>query len=158
MEEGQPWQFKWIWRIDMMPKIKIFFWKMCHNSLPVRWTLLRRGCCIKPQCPLCLDDIETTDRLFGGCPRTCLVWELAIQHKWIPQQAQPNHTQDWIQFCGTLKIGCNGTILQRISLLLWSVWKARNAVIFQNECFHHMKCLIRAQKLSAEFRIRTCMW
>ena len=34
--EGQPWQFKWIWKIDTMPKIKNFLWQMCHNALPVR--------------------------------------------------------------------------------------------------------------------------
>ena len=33
----------------------------------------------------------------------------------------------------------------------------RNAVIFQQECFQPIKCLIRAKKLSAEWRIRTCM-
>jgi len=65
---------------------------MCNKTLPDKGTLLRQGCRIEPQCPLCLDDIETTDHLFGGCPSTCPVWELTVQHKWIPQQVQPNHT------------------------------------------------------------------
>ena len=52
---------------------------------------------------------------------------------------------------------CNGKILQSISFLLWSIWKAKNAVTFQNEFFNPMKCLIRAKKLSAEWRIRTCL-
>jgi len=33
----------------------------------------------------------------------------------------------------------------------------RNAVTFQQEFFQPIKCLIRAKKLSAEWRIRTCM-
>jgi len=33
----------------------------------------------------------------------------------------------------------------------------RNAVIFQQECFQPIKCLIRTKKLSAEWRIRTCI-
>ena len=91
---------------------------MCHNVLFVRGTLLRLGCRVEPQCSLCLDDIEITDHLFGECPRTDLVWDLAIQHKWIPQQAQPNRTLDWIRLFGKLKISCNGNILQRIFFLL----------------------------------------
>jgi len=35
--------------------------------------------------------------------------------------------------------------------------KMRNAVIFQQEFFQPIKCLLRAKKLSAEWRIRTCM-
>ena len=27
------WDYKWIWAIDTMPKIKIFLWQMCHNAL-----------------------------------------------------------------------------------------------------------------------------
>ena len=33
----------------------------------------------------------------------------------------------------------------------------RNAVIFPQAFFHPIKCLIRKKKLSAEWRIRTCM-
>jgi len=35
------WQFKWIWKLDIMPKIKIFLWQICHKALPVRRTLLQ---------------------------------------------------------------------------------------------------------------------
>uniref|UniRef100_A0A7C8ZND3 Reverse transcriptase zinc-binding domain-containing protein n=1 Tax=Opuntia streptacantha TaxID=393608 RepID=A0A7C8ZND3_OPUST len=67
-----------------MPKIKIFLWQMCHNALPVRETLLRRGCHIDPQCPLCLTEIKTTDHLFGDCPQTIRPWNVAQLHNWIP--------------------------------------------------------------------------
>ena len=140
-----------------MPKIKIFLWQICHNALPVRGTSLRRGCRVDSQCPICLGDIETIDHLFRQCPSTYSVWELAAQYQWIPQQVQMNHTQDWIQSFGTLTNICNDKFLQRISFLLWSIWKAKNAVLFQNKIFNPMKCLIRAKKLSAEWRIRICM-
>ena len=50
-----------------------------------------------------------------------------------------------------------GKIVQRVTLLLWGIWKARNGHIFQNEQFTPLKCLIRAKSLSAQWRIRTCM-
>jgi len=85
-KEEPPWSFKWIWNIDTMPKIKIFLWQMCHNALPVRGTLLRRGCRVDPLCPLCLRDIESSDHLFSKCSLTRRVWDLAKAHKWIPIQ------------------------------------------------------------------------
>ena len=84
IQEPTLWQFRWIWRIDTMPKIKIFLWQMCHNALPIRGTLLRRGCRIDPQCPLCLTDIETANHLFDECLQTKEVWDLARHHNWIP--------------------------------------------------------------------------
>ena len=44
VSEQQPWEFKWIWNIETMPKIKVFLWQMYHISLPVRGTLSRWGC------------------------------------------------------------------------------------------------------------------
>ena len=140
-----------------MPKIKIFLWKMCHNALTVRGTLLRRGCHIDPQCPLCLEDTKSTDHVFGGQTNTYVVWGLTIHHQWIPPQVRINHTQDWFQSLKALKNICNSKLLKLISSLLWSIWKARNAVILQNEIFNPMKCLIKAKKLSAEQRIRNCL-
>jgi len=66
--ETPHWQFKWIWKIDTMPKIQVFLWQMCLNALPIRGTFFRRMGHIDPTCPLCNDDIETIDHLFVGQP------------------------------------------------------------------------------------------
>ena len=79
-QDGWTWPFNWIWKIDTMPKIKIFLWQLCHNALPVKGILFRRGCHLDPQCPLCLNDIETHDHLFSTCSLTMIVWDLARQH------------------------------------------------------------------------------
>jgi len=130
---------------------------MCHNALPVRGTLLRRGCQIDSQCLLCQDDIESSDHLFSKCSQTTKVWDLAKIHKWIPLQSDKLQASDWLSSFETLNRSCNKKILQRISFLVWSIWKMRNATIFQRDLFQPLKCLIRAKKLSAEWSIRTCM-
>jgi len=68
--EDPPWPFKWIWKIDTMPKIKIFIWQMCLNALPVRGMLFRWGGHVDPQCRLCQDDIESIEQLFKECAIT----------------------------------------------------------------------------------------
>ena len=91
VSEQPPWQHKWIWSINTMPKIKVFFlWQLCHSTLLVRGTLLRRGCNIDPWCPLCEDEVESIDHLFWGCQSTSRVWELAVQHQWLPCQVLCN--------------------------------------------------------------------
>ena len=48
-------------------------------------------------------------------------------------------------------------IIQKVSFLLWSVWKCRNKVMFSNEIFNPLACLIMAKKAYAEWRIRSCI-
>ena len=115
------WPFKWIWKIDTMPTNKIFLWQMCHNALPVRGTLLRRGCRIDPQCPLCLNDIETSDHMFGECPQTNIAWDLAKLHNWILLQTSTNQSNAWLSTFETFTSTSNQKILQCISFLLWSI-------------------------------------
>lgn len=28
-----PWPFRWIWKLDIPPKLQIFVWQICHNNL-----------------------------------------------------------------------------------------------------------------------------
>jgi len=60
----QDWVYKWIWKLDIMPKLQIFLWQIFHNVTPIHGTLFRRGLNIDPTCPLCLEDIESLDHLF----------------------------------------------------------------------------------------------
>ena len=32
-----------IWKLDCIPKIRQFFWRFAHNSLPIRMNIVRRG-------------------------------------------------------------------------------------------------------------------
>jgi len=156
-QEEPPWPFKRIWKVDTMPKIKIFLCQMCHNALPIRGSLLRQGCHIEPQCPLYLNEIETSNHVFGSCPQTNIAWDLAKLHSWIPLQTSINQSIDWLSTFETFIVTSNEKILQRISFLLCSISNMRNAVTFQQEFFQPIKCLFWAKKLSAEWRIRTCM-
>jgi len=101
-----------------MPKIKIFLRQMCHNALPVRGTLFKRGCRIEPQCPLCTNDIEIAEHMFGECPQTRKVWDLAQQHNWIPSQATINQSTPWLANFETFLTTYERKTLQRISFLL----------------------------------------
>jgi len=60
------WAFNWIWKLDIMPMIKVFLWQTLHNALLLHGVLVKRCMSIDPSCPLSGDDIETIDHLFWG--------------------------------------------------------------------------------------------
>ena len=148
-----PWKFKWIWKLDVMPKIRIFMWQICHNALPVKGTLFRRGLQIEPLCPLCLAEIEDIDHLFGHCTIANQVWSMAVAHQWLP--AQP-FIQPAIGICDALHMMAQTKFpwLSRVILLLWSLWKSRNAYVFRNEVPSPMGILLRAKRNWAEWKVR----
>ena len=137
-----------------MPKIKVFLWQLCHNSLPSRGTLLRRGIHLDPTCPACLNDIEDTDHIFLHCPKARQVWDLAAVHQWLPLFTFSSLTMSIRDHLHEL--ACQKSPhLSRVVLLLWSIWKSRNALIFKNDTPNSMGTLLRAKRSWAEWKLRT---
>ena len=138
-----------------MPTIKVFLWQLCHSSLPVRGTLLKWGLNFNSVCPLCLCDIDSIEHLFKDCQMVKKVWELAVKHHWIPSTFSPTANQDFLQYLYRIHSFHNPTLEQKISFILWRIWKSRNSAVFNNDFFNPVACLIRAKKEYAEWRIRT---
>jgi len=74
------WEYNWIWKLDIMPKLKIFLWQLCHLSIPTRGTLSRHGLPIDSVFPCCLSQIEDVDHLFLKFLFTQDCWNLAAFH------------------------------------------------------------------------------
>jgi hypothetical protein len=60
--------FKWnrIWQLKLPNKVKMFVWRLTHNSLPVCHNLARRGIKLDTLCPLCCRLDEDCGHLFSG--------------------------------------------------------------------------------------------
>jgi len=66
---GNPlvWEYNWIWKLDIMPKLKIFLCQLYHVSLPTKDNLCKRGMYLNPRCPFCQTEKEDADHLFFHC-------------------------------------------------------------------------------------------
>jgi len=128
-----------------MPKIKIFLWQLCHNALPSRGNLLRRGIQIDPVCEACALDIEDVDHLFMDCPLARKVWDLAVSHHWLLSHPFPQAGISIREALHLLALN-QSPCLTRVVLLLWSIWKSRNALIFRSEATPPMGTLLRVKR------------
>jgi len=118
LDRTSTWEGKWIWKINLPPKIKIFLWQIYHNSLPIRGTLLRRGMHIDVTCLLCQGDIESFDHLYIQCPCPKNIWALAHSHQWITRTAFPTD-MDGRRILSFLHSSLSTTM--QASYLLWSI-------------------------------------
>lgn len=63
---------KFMWKVKIPPKIKVFLWLMSNNSVLTKDILLRRGWIGSEACPFCGKD-EYVDHLFFTCSIAILI-------------------------------------------------------------------------------------
>jgi len=83
--------------------------------------------------------------------------DCAVQHHWVPNGVLGLESNLCDQLQGLGSHPNQRNVLSKLSFLLWSIWKVRNNVIFRNEIFKPLVCLVPAKKASAEWLIRSCI-
>ena len=132
-DSNSSWPFKWIWKLDLPPKLLIFLWQICHSSIGVRSVLHSRH--IIP---------------FATCPSIQQVWNLPPLRAWL------GFSVGHIPFLQSLQLlKQHKTRTVKLVYLLWCIWKERNDIIFHNQrlLIHHI--FHKATFLFTEWDTRT---
>nr|POE61120.1 putative ribonuclease h protein [Quercus suber] len=125
---------KWIWKLQSLPKIKIFLWKCLHMSLPVKAILAYRGFGDLGGCDSCTELDESIIHVLRECPIAKNFWvqsscPISLKQSfsddlvtWIKKNALDSfkaHGKDY-RWCNFFLLG------------LWNLWLQRN-----NKAFRH---------------------
>lgn len=62
------------WALPILPKWKIFGWKLLRDALPLATILHARGLPIDPVCAFCHVDVESVSHTFRDCPVIRSLW------------------------------------------------------------------------------------
>ena len=127
--------FRRLWGLSIMPKWKLFVWKLWHNCLATSSNLSYRGLTLADQCLTCLHDGEDSTHIFRECPIACEAWERSTLHMVVSHQ--PLLAIDlWLEFWLEKFIKEDGLQSPRVPLfigILWAIWKTRNDQVFRNQ-------------------------
>ena len=66
--------WKVICKMQVLPKIRNFFWRACRNVLPTKQALMRRKIVVDPICERCKLDVEDAEHALWSCPELDVVW------------------------------------------------------------------------------------
>jgi hypothetical protein len=69
-------QWKQIWSLEVVPKIKQFVWRLAHNSLPLKVNIKRRGIECDTLCVCCKRLDEDGAHQFLKCKEVKKAWDL----------------------------------------------------------------------------------
>ncbi|XP_074318863.1 uncharacterized protein LOC141655696 [Silene latifolia] len=130
MVETSSWeQSKWIWnnlwKVQVWPRVKLFFWQLCNDALATKVNLSFRVGHDDVLCPLCQCQVESSLHLFRDCWVARGVWEeVGLLEE---ERDGEGDVRAWVEGCwremGKREYGL-------MMVVCWAIWEARNRVIF----------------------------
>ncbi|XP_058768446.1 uncharacterized protein LOC131642190 [Vicia villosa] len=126
-----------VWNKFMPLKVSVFAWQVIQNRFPSKENLVKRGILTVDAhfCEGGYGIIESTSHLFLECPTAVKVWSDIICWLGVSASSHNQISDNFIAFSGVFQGKKSQETGLRIIWLacLWSIWKARNAKIFQNK-------------------------
>lgn len=113
--------WKRIWKLDVPPKVRVFWWRVIHEFLPAKYVLHRRHVEPVANCDTCGAEEETIKHVLMDCTTAKIFWE---QAKGITGVKLPSlHPMTWARDLLFL-----GTARERVVIIygMWSLWMLRN--------------------------------
>ncbi|KAK6153394.1 hypothetical protein DH2020_013033 [Rehmannia glutinosa] len=111
-------------------KLRCFLWKCVHGILPTKKALEKRDVKLNPMCSRCSLIEETMEHALRDCEWNSFFWEVCPLRIQFGNMADRESIRDWIVL---MKQTGDPEGHEVFAMLLWSVWKARNEVYFENK-------------------------
>ncbi|GAA0160282.1 hypothetical protein LIER_16869 [Lithospermum erythrorhizon] len=96
--------WKSVWPLKVPPRIKICLWKACHNILPTKDRLRRRGIMVESSCKFCKEDRETLVHISVSCSYTNKFWFASPWCLSTGVREWSSFKEWWMSITATLKI------------------------------------------------------
>jgi len=119
-----------IWNLKVPPKVKNLLWRMCRGCLPTHVRLLDKGVVCPTTCASCDSSHEDLSHVFFECPFTIQVWHTT--GLWGSVQHALSQTASTTEAIFYLLENLAVELSQRLSTVMWSIWKHRNLRVWDN--------------------------
>ncbi|XP_026438530.1 uncharacterized protein LOC113337021 [Papaver somniferum] len=121
-----PWQN--IWKIKVIPRIKLFIWKLAQKAPPTNARLGAHNKDFKTDFPMCNAQVQETEQhLLRSCPFARAVWfglSLEVVNSRITTDSIATWIKEWITEPDFEKLS------DKIATISWFIWKYRCSVVF----------------------------
>jgi hypothetical protein len=129
MNDHTPFLRKYLWKLKIPLKIKIFMWFLNNKVLLTKDNLAKRnwkGC---TKCCFCGAQ-ESIEHLFISCLFAKLVWRMVFFAFDLPPPS--NITNMFGNWLNGVDKKAKDRIRIGVSALCWSIWRCRNNIVFNN--------------------------
>ncbi|KAJ4758032.1 Ribonuclease H-like superfamily protein [Rhynchospora pubera] len=121
------WLHMWRWK-GIIPKVKVFIWRLLSKTLPVAQNMHRRINAFSPMCQRCGTENEFETHCMFFCPISRLVWFGGRMG--IATHALPMNIEEAFIY---ITNGIDDEGKRYVCYTLWEIWLARNQKIFHQK-------------------------
>jgi zinc-binding in reverse transcriptase len=115
VNEAQPY-WNTIWDLDVIPRVKLFFWKAGHNALPVLAVIHNRIQGTLPLCPICGVEDKNVRHMLFDCNFARAAWFISPL-----QICTPDLPMDFKQAVLELMSGMCATDQKTAGYISWEI-------------------------------------
>ncbi|WZZ75662.1 hypothetical protein YC2023_087032 [Brassica napus] len=142
---------KGIWKLNTDPKIKLFIWKIFQGALPTSEALEARNINVEARCVRC-GSPESINHLFFHCEFAQRVWGLAPFTSNFDARGLVDLAAEWSEIVTKECLPPIGIATGKLTpWILWTIWKVRNELIFQNKDASPKETMLRAIVVAREW-------
>jgi hypothetical protein len=130
MENDQMWRY--LWELKVLPKVRVFWWRVLRGILPDLVTLNRRHIKEIPRCEVCFAADEDLMHALISCSHAQMFWEEA--RKVFDLKLPRLHPKTWSK-----DIVCDQMFSENqrctIISIMYSIWSSRKRITHDGEKF-----------------------
>lgn len=112
-----------VWKLSVPPKIRVFWWRVLHNSLPSKLELKRWHVEKESYCEVCGDPAESLYHVFFRCPVAKRFWKEV--KKLTGVQVPELHPASWATDIFRPDV-CTAPAARWLVCGAWALWTGRN--------------------------------
>jgi ribonuclease HI len=126
----------------------LFLWRACHNLLPTKVNLQKRGVCENSLCPICLSENEAVEHNIWECPAASDVWGEAP----IKLQKSTCSGGNFRQILSGINSRCATEEVELFAIIARRIWQRRNEFMHGGEFRHPTQMVREATNTMEEFK------
>jgi hypothetical protein len=136
--EKQMWEQ--LWKLKVVPKVRVFWWRVLRGILPVEQTLQYRHIATLARCKICLSADEDMRHALLLCTHAMRFWaeaRVALDVK-VPNL----HPSTWARdvLCDPIIPTCDRG---KIITVMWAIWTSRNNITHDREGWDPIQSMVR---------------
>ena len=147
--------WKWIWKLNTLPRIAYFVWLACHGRLSTKSFLMKRKIIQEDSCTLCKDAPETPLHILRDYPKVSPIWQ-RIGFPALPDSFSSSNISNWMKSCSHFSLTTSIHLVMLFKdifpIFCWSIWTARNKIAFEGTKFNHSVIFQRFSSLAIELK------
>lgn len=140
--------WKYLWKLRIHPKARMFLWRAVWDILPHGSNLSRKGIENVDKCTRC-GLLETNSHVLKDCKWAQEVWQQVMNSSDIPQQLS---FREWFGMMMERKTHAE---VELFAMCAWQIWSARNDLCFNKVFISSDHCYKKASDLLQEYKKAT---